>query len=134
MPENTVSQPADVNNEIANILRRQDKLEGELEKLRKMYDHMKEKNKKDIYRVNDRIDKLEKELAELRETLDELRVSVSHIQSGVSSVQQHVSDINSKQDFAIKAQDKFIGQLWKAFFILLGIISAAASAIVTLLK
>lgn len=35
MPENAVSQPADVNNEIANILRRQDKLEGELEKLRK---------------------------------------------------------------------------------------------------
>ncbi|MCY9186620.1 hypothetical protein [Bacillus halotolerans] len=134
MPENTVSQKTDVNNEIESILRRQDKIEKELENLRKMYDHMKEKNKKVIDRVHDRIDKLEKELTELRQTLDELKASVGHIKDGVTNVQQHVSDINSKQDFAIKAQDKFISQLWKAFFILLGIISAAVTAIVTYLK
>ncbi|MBU5262150.1 hypothetical protein [Bacillus atrophaeus] len=134
MPEKTVSQATDVNNEIESILRRQDKIEEELENLRKMYNLMKEKNKRVIDRVHDRIDKLEKELTELRQTLDELKASVSHIQKGVSNVQQHVSDINSKQDFAIKAQDKFIGQLWKAFFVLLSIISAAVTAIVTLLK
>lgn len=116
------------------LLRRQDELERELVRLREMYIDMKDKNAVTIGRIHQRIDNLEKELADLRQTLNELKASVHLIQTSVNTVQKHVSDINSKQDVAIVAQDKFISQLWKALFTLLGFITAIGSALVAFIK
>ena len=117
-----------------SLMRRQDELEQELSRLKELYTDMKEKNTITVTRIHDRIDKLEKELVDLRETLNELKASISLIQTGVTTVQKHVSDINAKQDVAIVAQDKFINQLWKAFFSLLGVITLIGSALVAFIK
>jgi hypothetical protein len=56
------------------------------------------------------------------------------LQVGMTYVQQHVSTINAKQDTSIAIQGKFITQLWKAFFVLLGILTAVGTTAVALLK
>lgn len=131
MPETTVNPNV---RDFESLMRRQDNLERELSRLREMYEDMKDKNELSIMRIHDRIDKLEKELADLRATINELKTSVGDVQKTVTSVEKHVTEINVKQDVAITAQDKFISQLWKAFFALLGVITVAGGAIVALLK
>ncbi len=116
------------------LLKRQDQLEKELNNLKKMYSEMNEAHVKDIKWMNKRINKLEKEIAEIRETLNELKASNNLIQKDVSFVKKHVSEINTKQDFAIEVHEKFISQLWKAFFALLGIVSVVAGGITYIVK
>lgn len=129
MPSETINQ-----HQVEVLIRRQDELERELNRLRDMYKEMKEKNAESLGRVHERIDKLERELADLRATLNELKESVSSVHKTVNAVEKHVSEINVKQDVAITAQDKFISQLWKAFFALLGVITVAGGAVFALLK
>jgi chromosome segregation ATPase len=129
-----ISQTVEVNLDFDSLIHRQDVLEKELNSLREFCHDIKEKNEITINRIHERIDKLEKELVELRETLLEVKASVFLVQLGVNSVEKHVSEINAKQDVAITAQDKFIGQLWKAFFTLLGVVSALGAGIVTIMK
>ena len=125
---------AELGIDIESLVRRQDELEREINRLRELLNDMKEYNAQNIGRMNERISELEQEVADVRKMLDELRVSLNLIQNGVNTVQQHVSDINAKQDVAITAQDKFISQLWRAFFALLGVITAAGAGLVALLK
>lgn len=120
--------------DIVSLMKRQDELEKEINKLRDMYAEMKEKHSAAIDRIHNRIDKLEKELSELRFTINEMKRSVDSVQLTVKAVEKHVSEINVKQDIAIVTQDKFIGQLWKAFFALLGVITLASGAVFTMLK
>lgn len=129
MPANTINH-----NQVDALIRRQDELEKEIRNLRDMYKEMKEKNDQTVGRIHERIDKLEDELVDLRTTINELKSSVDSVKSTVVSVEKHVSEINVKQDVAITAQDKFIGQLWKAFFALLGVITVAGGAIFALVK
>lgn len=119
---------------IFGLYRRQDELEKELKDLRDMYKEMKERNDQTIGRVHERIDKLEKELADLRATLNELKLSIGLVQVSVDTVKTHVSEINAKTDITLNAQDRFINQLWKAFFALLGVITVAGGAVFALMK
>lgn len=125
LPNQTPVMYTDV--DIQALIRRQDEIERELGKLREQMLEMKEKNHQTVERIHGRIDKLEDELADLRKSLD-------MIQTGVSAVQQHVSDINAKQDITMNTQKEFINQLWKAFFIVLGVVVTGATAAVALLK
>ncbi|MEB2276873.1 hypothetical protein C2I27_04250 [Priestia megaterium] len=134
MQVNQSNQKVEVNIDFAELIRRQDDLEKELTSLRNMYHEMKKENDRTINRIHKRIDKVEKELTELRATINELKSSIDNVQSSVNIVEKHVTEINVKQDVAITAQDKFIGQLWKAFFALLGVITAAGAAIVAFMK
>lgn len=134
MQVNQSNQKVEVNIDFAELIRRQDDLEKELTSLRDMYHEMKKENDRTINRIHKRIDKVEKELTELRATINELKSSIDNVQSSVNIVEKHVTEINVKQDVAITAQDKFIGQLWKAFFALLGVITAAGTAIVAFMK
>lgn len=110
---------------IDRIIRRQDELEKELATLRSMYQHMKEMNDVNIVRINERIDQIEEELTNLRVSLNELNTSVQKMNATVNL-------IYAKQDVTISAQDQFIGQLWKAFYILLGVITTASAAILAI--
>ncbi len=116
------------------LLKRQDQLEKELDDLKKMYSEMKETHIEEIGLVKQRINTLEKEIVEIRETLNELKASNSAIQEDVTFVKSHVKEINTKQDIAIAVHEKFINQLWKAFFALLGIVSVVAGGIAAITK
>jgi septation ring formation regulator EzrA len=134
MPESVVNQKVEVNLDFDSLVRRQEELEREINRLRELYKDMKENNSLTIGRVHQRIDELEEEVSDIRQTLNELKASMNLIQSGVNTVQKSVGEINAKQDVAITAQDKFIGQLWRAFFALLGVITVAAGAAFTVFR
>lgn len=117
--------------DIKLLIRRQDNLEEEVKYLRSLYSSLADSHKTETSRIYKRISMLERELVDLRATINEMKDSVDSVYSSVVIVEKHVSEINVKQDVAIQAQDKFITQLWKAFFALLGIITAAGAAILT---
>lgn len=131
---NEENETTKFNEEVDALYRRQDELEKEISHLKQMLSNMKEKHSKQVGIINERIGTLEEEVKDIRETLNELIVSVKLIQTGVDNVQKHVGGIDAKQDITINAQDKFISQLWKAFFALLGFITAAGTTIVAFLK
>ncbi|HDX9674023.1 hypothetical protein [Bacillus thuringiensis] len=123
--------------DIQKLIERQDELEREIKDLRDSMELLGEKNAKTEKRVSE----LEAEVQYIRKSLNDIQGSVNLIQRGMLTVQENVGELNSKQDIAMKAQDKFIdsqtefiGQLWKAFFALLGLITAAGAAAIALLK
>lgn len=121
----TVSKPLDIN----ELVRRQDQLESELNRLRKLFKSFEDASNDRFDLLTKRIDFLEKELAELRTTINDIKDTIDHVNGSVIRVEKHVSEINVKQDVAITSQDKFISQLWKAFFAVLTLLSAAGTAI-----
>lgn len=145
---NQANYESDKSKEVEALSRRQDDLERELRQLKELFQLTGEKNMETFLRVHQRIDKLEQELAELRAALNKLELSVGNVQTTVDLVKEdvnkmqanvidvhtNVAEINVKQDVAIQAQDKFIGQLWKAFFALLGVVTAVGASLVALLN
>jgi len=93
-----------------------------------MYEELKTSTSEFKGQVNQQIEDIQKELTELRLTLSQIQTSITSVYDTVTSVKVHVAEINVKQDVAITAQDKFISQLWKAFFALLGIITTGGAA------
>ncbi|UYX56141.1 hypothetical protein M3Y14_34740 (plasmid) [Bacillus thuringiensis] len=123
--------------DIQKLIKRQDELEKEIKDLRDSMELLGEKSAKTEKRVSE----LEAEVQYIRKSLNDIQGSVNLIQRGMLTVQENVGELNSKQDIAMKAQDKFIdsqnefiGQLWKAFFALLGLITVAGTAAIALLK
>lgn len=112
-----------ITEEVKTLYQRQDELEKEISRLKAMIKQMDKKHEKNIEEANERIDELEKEVKKIRELLNDLQISVKLVQTGVDQ-------INEKQDTTIKIQaefiqlqDQFMSNLWKAFFVLLGVIA-----------
>ena len=120
--------------EIRSLIRKQQLLEEELEQLKRTLDMVERTNKEAIGEINNRIDAVEENLAKLSVSIDNVVSSVERVQKTVNNVYKSVGKIESKQDQTIMIQDKFIAQLWKAFFAILAVVTAGASIIFALVK
>lgn len=120
--------------EIRALIERQQKLEEELGLLKTSLRDVEKNNKQAIYNINSRIDKLETELIQLSQSIDNVVSSVGRVQQTVNSVFKTVGKIEGKQDTTILAQEKFISQLWKAFFVVLTIVVTGTGIIFNIVK
>lgn len=120
--------------EVKILIRRQDELEQEIRRLKLSLEDLKDEKKQEIDRVNRRIDRLEDEVAEIRQAIEKIMYSMDMINLTVSGMSEKVGEINSKQDHAITTQEKFIDQLWKAFFAVLGLVTAGVTALIALMR
>ena len=118
---------------LASLIIRQDALEKEMSRLKQMIGEIELENRQSVKRVHSRIDGLERDVENIRVSIEKIISSMDLIQATVSNVSEKVGEINAKQDVALHAQDKFISQLWKGFFTLLGTVTAVGGALVGLL-
>lgn len=120
--------------EIVDLVRKQAELEGQLERLKQTLHEVEESNKEAITKIHKRIENIESEMVLLRASIENIVASVDRVQKTVNDVYTKVGSIDAKQDTTITAQDKFISQLWKAFFSILGVIVAGGTAAIAFLK
>ena len=120
--------------EIRGLIERQAELEKELEQLKQSLAGMKKTNEEAMEEVNKRIDGIEEEIVKLSASINLVVASVERVQTTVNSVYKTVGKLDKRSDKTIEVQEAFIGQLWKAFFTILTIVTTGAGVIIALLK
>lgn len=132
---------------VLQLYQKQQKMDEEFIKLRenmfetleKFRDELKDSSQRSaIEELIRRMDTAEDEIKETKRAIKVISDSMTIMTQNVESIHTNVVDIKMKQsaenNLLYKSQDQFIGQLWKAFFAILGILTTVGAGIVGLLQ
>lgn len=132
---------------VLHVYQKQKKMDDEFRKLRiemtqtleKFRDELQgSSQREEIEKLIKRMDSAEDEIKETKQAIKTISDSMTIMTQNVKSIHTNVIDIKEQQsaenNLLYKSQDQFIGQLWKAFFAILGTLTAIGAGIVGLLQ